>query len=110
MNMAKIEADADERWSVDDVLLVVSTYGPWGADLNGVHRQEIVLADEVGRLRAELAKFTPLRAKGVVDADDNLDCWDTNPYEICTRHVAALNEKDPAAMWRVVDLFARDEG
>ena len=52
----------------------------------------------------------PLRAKGVVDADDNLDCWDTNPYEICTRHVAALNEKDPAAMWRVVDLFARDEG
>lgn len=52
----------------------------------------------------------PLRAKGVVDADDNLDCWDTNPYEICTRHVAALNDKDPAAMWRVVDLFARDEG
>ncbi len=65
---------------------------------------------EVALLRAELAKFTPLRAKGVVDADDNLDCWDTNPYELCTRHVAALNEKDPAAMWRVVDLFARNEG
>jgi len=69
-----------------------------------------VLAEEVRSLKAQLAKFTPLRAKGVVDADDNLDCWDTNPYEICTRHVAALNEKDPAAMWRVVDLFARDEG
>ena len=54
MNMAKIEDDA-ERWSVDDVLLVVSTYGPWGADLNGVHRQEIILADEVMRLRVELA-------------------------------------------------------
>jgi hypothetical protein len=65
---------------------------------------------QVEALGAELARFTPLRAKGVVDADDNLDCWDTNPYEICTRHVAALNEKDPAAMWRVVDLFARDEG
>ncbi len=64
---------------------------------------------ENAQLRAQLATFTPLRAKGVVDADDNLDCWDTNPYEICTRHVAALNEKDPAAMWRVVQLFARDE-
>ena len=67
------------------------------------------LAAEIATLREQLARFTPLRAKGVVDADDNLDCWDTNPYEICTRHVAALNEKDPAAMWRVVDLFARDE-
>lgn len=55
MNMAKLEADA-ERWSVEDVLLVVSTYGPWGADLNGVHKQEIILADEVERLRAELAE------------------------------------------------------
>ena len=68
------------------------------------------LLAEIAALREQLARFTPLRAKGVVDADDNLDCWDTNPYEICTRHVAALNEKDPAAMWRVVDLFARDEG
>lgn len=68
------------------------------------------LRAELAALRKQLARFTPLRAKGVVDADDNLDCWDTNPYEICTRHVAALNEKDPAAMWRVVDLFAREEG
>jgi len=68
------------------------------------------LAAEIATLREQLARFTPLRAKGVVDADDNLDCWDTNPYEICTRHVAALNEKDPNAMWRVVDLFARDDG
>ena len=68
------------------------------------------LLAEIAALREQLARFTPLRAKGVVDADDNLDCWDTNPYEICTRHVAALNEKDPAAMWRVVDLFAREEG
>ena len=79
-------------------------------DLRGYYPMAArVLAEEVRSLKAQLAKFTPLRAKGVVDADDNLDCWDTNPYEICTRHVAALNEKDPAAMWRVVDLFARDE-
>ena len=65
---------------------------------------------QVEALGAELARFTPLRAKGVVDADDNLDCWDTDPYEICTLHVAALNEKDPAAMWRVVELHARDLG
>ena len=80
-------------------------------DLRGYYPMAArVLAEEVRSLKAQLAKFTPLRAKGVVDADDNLDCWDTNPYEICTRHVAALNKKDPAAMWRVVDLFARDEG
>ena len=68
-----------------------------------------LLLAEIAALREQLACFTPLRAKGVVDADDNLDCWDTEPFEICTRHVAALNEKDPAAMWRVVQLFARDE-
>jgi hypothetical protein len=68
------------------------------------------LLAEIAALREQLARFKPLRAKGVVDADDNLDCWDTEPFEICTRHVAALNEKDPAAMWRVVDLFARDQG
>ncbi len=61
MNMAKTEAAA-ERWSVDDVLLVVSTYGPWGADLNGVHKQEIILADEVLRLReSEKALVATLR-------------------------------------------------
>jgi hypothetical protein len=61
-NMARLEDDAAERWSVDDVLLVVSTYGPWGADLNGVHRQEIILADEVLRLReSEKALVATLR-------------------------------------------------
>ena len=67
-------------------------------------------ADEIERLREQLDRFTPLRAKGVVDADDNLDCWDIAPFDICHDHVEALNSKDPAAMWRVVDLFARDEG
>ena len=61
-NMARLEDDAAERWSVDDVLLVVSTYGPWGADLNGVHKQEIILADEVLRLReSEKALVATLR-------------------------------------------------
>lgn len=66
------------------------------------------LTAERDALRAELDTFRPLRAKGVVDADSNLDCWDTEPFEICHDHVAALNAKDPAAMWRVVDLYGRD--
>ena len=68
------------------------------------------LLAEIAALREQLARFTPLRAKGVVDADDNLDCWDTDPFELCHDHVAALNEKDPAAMWRVVELFGRALG
>ena len=94
-----------------------ATVAMWSAAKNEAETNALKAAQEADELRAELAalrehltRFTPLRAKGVVDADDNLDCWDTNPYEICTRHVATLNEKDPAAMWRVVDLFARDEG
>jgi hypothetical protein len=59
----------------------------------------------VGRVR-----LLKLRAKGVVDADNNLDCWDTEPFDICHRHVAALNAKDSAAMWRVVDLYAAECG
>lgn len=85
-------------------------------ELGGAHPDEGITAmterivAENAQMRAKIAKFTPLRAKGAVDADDNLDCWDTAPFEMCHDHVAALNEKDPAAMWRVVDLFARDEG
>jgi hypothetical protein len=40
-----------ERESVDDALMIVESYGPWGADLNDAHRRQIVLADEVLRLR-----------------------------------------------------------
>ena len=57
---------------------------------------------------AEIASFTPLRARGVVDADNNLDCWDIEPFAICKRHVESLNQRDPAAMWRVVELWAVD--
>ena len=39
------------RESVDDALMIVESYGPWGADLNDAHRRQIVLADEVVRLR-----------------------------------------------------------
>ena len=39
------------RESVDDALMIVESYGPWGADLNDAHRRQIVLADEVLRLR-----------------------------------------------------------
>jgi|JI10StandDraft_1071094.scaffolds.fasta_scaffold1587074_2 hypothetical protein len=40
-----------ERENVDDALMIVQSYGPWGADLNDAHRRQIVLADEVLRLR-----------------------------------------------------------
>ena len=40
-----------ERESVDDALMIVESYGPWSADLNDAHRRQIVLADEVLRLR-----------------------------------------------------------
>ena len=42
-----------ERESVDDALLIVGTYGPWGADLNDAHRRQVVLADEVLKLQGE---------------------------------------------------------
>jgi hypothetical protein len=67
--------------------------------------------DAAALLRAqadEIASFTPLRARGVVDADNNLDCWDIEPFAICKRHVESLNQRDPAAMWRVVELWAVD--
>ncbi len=56
-------------------------------------------------LETALTAFVPLRAHGVLDADDNLDCWDTPPFELARRHVEALNAKDPAAMWRVAQLY-----
>ena len=40
-----------ERESVDDALMIVDSYGPWGADLNDAHRRQIVLTEEVLRLR-----------------------------------------------------------
>ena len=48
---AQVQAWA-ERETVEDALLIVNTYGPWGADLNDAHRRQIVLADEVKRLQS----------------------------------------------------------
>mgnify|MGYP000308327198 CR=1 FL=1 len=86
----------------------------WQADATATLKMQAAQIDmllaDVMMLKKRLEEFTPLPARGVVDADDNLDCWDTAPFELCAQHVAALNEKDPAAMWRVVELFARDLG
>lgn len=41
-----------ERESVDEVLSIVESYGPWGRDINESLRFQIVLADEVKRLRS----------------------------------------------------------
>jgi len=40
---------------VDEVLDIVDSYGPWGPDINTNYRFQIILADEVKRLRAEVA-------------------------------------------------------
>lgn len=40
---------------VDEVLDIVASYGPWGPDINTNYRFQIILADEVKRLRAEVA-------------------------------------------------------
>jgi hypothetical protein len=45
-------AVSDERESVDEVLEIVSSYGPYGRDINDALRFQIVLADEVRCLRA----------------------------------------------------------
>lgn len=56
------EADV-RRESVADALSVVDGYGPWGADLNEAHRRQIVLADEVRRLRRLYLSATAGRAE-----------------------------------------------
>ena len=96
----------DERWSVDDVLLVVSTYGPWGADLNGVHRQEIILADEVERLRAELADAALRSAdhlRRAIKAESNL-ARDSADLRDFLRHVIDMASGEH--YWDVVRLNA----
>ena len=54
-----------ERESVDDALLIVGTYGPWGADLNDAHRRQVVLADEVLKLQGEQSVLVRL----LIEAD-----------------------------------------
>jgi hypothetical protein len=49
---ARTESESTvQRENVDDALQIVESYGPWGADLNDSYRRQIVLADEVLRLR-----------------------------------------------------------
>ena len=98
-----------ERWTEVKDALHDAGHPPCNENGNLVSKALYALIAERDSLRAELATFTPLRAKGVVDADDNLDCWDTAPFDICTRHVAALNDTDPTSMWRVVSLYACDD-
>lgn len=50
------------RESVADALMIVDSYGPWGADLNDAHRRQIVLADEVRRLCSQLQHWKTLAA------------------------------------------------
>lgn len=47
------------RESVDEVLEIVGTYGPWGPDINESLRFQIVLAEEVKALRGRKANLSP---------------------------------------------------
>lgn len=49
---------SSERESVEEVLKIVGTYGPWGTDINESLRYQIVLADEVKRLQIARAAFS----------------------------------------------------
>jgi hypothetical protein len=51
--ITECRAAAEGRETVEEVLEVVGTYGPWGRDINEGLRYQIVLADEVKRLRAD---------------------------------------------------------
>jgi hypothetical protein len=50
---------SEQREPVDDVLAIVASYGPYGRDINEGLRFQIVLADEVKRLRALFAWRSP---------------------------------------------------
>lgn len=52
------------RERVADALLIVKSYGPWGADLNDAHRRQIVLAEAL-----EAALFV----LGMVDKNNRID-------------------------------------
>lgn len=52
------------RESVADALMIVKSYGPWGADLNDAHRRQIVLAEAL-----EEALFV----LGMVDKNNRID-------------------------------------
>lgn len=51
-------SERNERESVDEVLSIVETYGPWGTDINESLRFQIVLAEEVKALRKQRAAFS----------------------------------------------------
>ncbi len=72
-----------ERESVDDALLIVESYGPWGADLNDAHRRQIVLADEVKRLRADALRFRWLAER---TAATGLERW-VHPFQFLAEAV-----------------------
>ncbi|HDR9756473.1 TPA: hypothetical protein ACK3Q6_001650 [Burkholderia cepacia] len=62
---AELAAAADDREPVDEVLEIVASYGPYGRDINEGLRFQIVLADEVKRLRA--ASATETGAEGAAE-------------------------------------------
>jgi hypothetical protein len=66
------------RESVADAMLIVESYGPWGADLNDAHRRQIVLADEVRRLASQLAHWKSF----AVHAEGERAAWKKTATEL----------------------------
>jgi len=77
------------RESVDDALMIVASYGPWGADLNDAHRRQIVLADEVHRLRHLYEMAVHGRAEMRAALRQERDGPGSDDYSDCEALVAA---------------------
>ena len=71
--------NAPERESVDDALLIVESYGPWGPDLNEAHRRQIVLADEVKRMTGTIEALQAEWDRECGDADKILRALGLDP-------------------------------
>jgi hypothetical protein len=67
------------RESVADALLIVKSYGPWGADLNDAHRRQIVLADEVKRMTGTAEALQAEWDRECGDADTILHALGLDP-------------------------------
>ncbi len=88
------EQPTPERESVADALMIVDSYGPWGADLNDAHRRQIVLADEVRRLASQLAHWKTF----AIHAEGEHAAWKKTAQEL-DAELRALRAPAPLVAW-----------
>ena len=88
---------AVQRESADEALLIVKSYGPWGADLNDAFRRQIVLADEVRQLR----NLYEMAVRGRAEMRAALRA-------AIKQHVAEEVAKEREELLDLVDSYAKD--